>query len=51
MSTKSKKIAKLSKHIKWNYWLLEQGKIRKIKDENNLKYQFPLTNKQQKEIK
>lgn len=46
-----KKIAKLNKHVKWDYWLLEQGKIRKINDENNFKYHVPLTNKQRKEIK
>lgn len=46
-----KKIDKLSKHVKWNYWLLEQKGIKKMNDENNFKYQIPLTDKQQKEIR
>ena len=45
------KIAKLNKHVKWNYWLLDQKKIKKIKDENNFKHLFPLTDKQRQEIK
>ncbi len=45
------KIAKLNKHVKWNYWLLEQKKIKKIRDEDNFKPHFPLTDKQRQEIK
>lgn len=45
------KIAKLSKHVKWNYWLLQQNKIKKMQDEDNFNYQVPLTNKQKTEIK